>query len=99
MTDDTWDAADALDEAARRAAEQEAEDWRLVAGTPSGRRILWQLMERFGLISSCFAGENTHATAHAEGRREAALYVYQYVIAHAPGAFLMMLEEQRSTHV
>jgi hypothetical protein len=76
---------------------QLAADLRRVAGTPEGQRVIWELLSSGGIYASTFRGEQTHASAYAEGRRAATLELFAALNDHAPASLVAMLAHQHQS--
>jgi hypothetical protein len=76
---------------------QLAADLRMVAGTPEGLRVMWELLSSGGIYASTFRGEQTHASAYAEGRRAATLELMAALNDHAPVSLAAMLAHQHQS--
>lgn len=75
-------------------ARQEDEDFRWLANTGKGRRILWRLLEDAGVFRTSF---NTNALQMAanEGNRNYGLRVLTKLMTLAPDKFELMLKEHK----
>lgn len=69
-------------------------DLRVVAATPEGRRLLWDILAAGGLFADAFAGESTHVTARALGRKSITLELWAALNDHAPASMAAMLAHQ-----
>lgn len=74
-------------------------DLRAVLALPAGRRLLWALIEhRAGAHSGTFCGENTHASAYAEGRRSIGREVMVEAQERVPDLYVRMVDEAMAKH-
>lgn len=64
--------------------------------TQQGRRVMWRLLSLAGVYRTSFAGEETHATAFAEGARNIGLQLIHEVQRLTPDAYSQMVKEQRN---
>lgn len=88
----------------RLAAEQERErkhaldvaaaDFKWLMSDKRGRRIVWKLLESTGVFRSSFTGNSE--TFFREGARNVGLMLLADVNAHAPDAYVLMLEESKT---
>lgn len=69
------------------------EYWRRVLDTPEGRAVLWEVLENCGVFARSFAGENTHLTAHSEGRRHVGIDIFERLLQVAPQSYNLMRQE------
>ena len=60
---------------------------------PLGRGFVWDQLSAAGVFHSSFAGEATHATAFAEGKRQAGLDLLMRVLQYTPDFYLTMTKE------
>ena len=77
---------------AAMSAKLAAEDLRSVMDTPSGRRVMWRLLEQTSVYRSTF-NTNALAMAYAEGGRQVGLAVLQSIIDATPHRFFDMQTE------
>lgn len=90
----------ALDEQARAdklASLQMKTDVRNLMGTAAGRRVVWYLLEQFGIFRTSYSSEAL-AMAFSEGRRSAGLEVMALVCAFCPEQYDKMAREARETN-
>jgi hypothetical protein len=91
-----------LAEQAERETQRELEsiraqtDFKDVASTPHGRRLLRRILGECGIYRSSFAGEDTHSSAYREGQRSIGLSLLAQFEA-APDLYLTFLSE-KTTH-
>lgn len=52
------------------------QDYKLTFSTEHGKRVIWDLMKRNGMMSDIFT-ENPHVSSYNEGRRAVVLYILQ----------------------
>jgi hypothetical protein len=52
------------------------EDYKRTFSTENGKRVLWDLMKKNGMLSDIFT-ENPQVSAYNEGRRAVVLYILQ----------------------
>lgn len=65
-----------------------------LADLENGRIVLWSLIDEIcGALNGSFAGENTHTTAFAEGKRAVGLEVISWLQRVAPSDYVLMLSE------
>ena len=75
----------------REAAEKE--DFSSVLNTPSGRRVLWRIMDQSKLLApDMFTGNST--TFYNLGKRDLGLWLYNEIMGSEPKAFVKMMDEQ-----
>lgn len=82
-------------EAARKTAEQEAEDFKWIMADKRGRRVVWGLLERSGLYKSSFTGNSE--TFFREGARNVGLQYMALIHEHCPEKYNLMVSEQKAT--
>lgn len=92
------------EEAARDRAVQAGElsklteetDVQWLMSTQQGRRIMWRLLSLAGVFRISFAGEETHATAFAEGARNIGLVFMNDLQTLCPERYVQMTSEQQT---
>lgn len=71
---------------------QQEDDIRWLMSFPSGRRIVWRLLDRAGIYRSTFHTSGS-VMAHNEGKRDMGLFLLAELHAITPTAYLEMLTE------
>lgn len=61
--------------------------------SPVGRGFVWAQLADAGVYRTSFAGEQTHISAFAEGKREQGLKLLARVMKYAPDYYLTMTKE------
>ena len=83
---------------AKRQSRAEAEamrkrgDWLAILSMPEGRRVLYELLGKFGLYQDTFS-TNALAMSNTSGLRKAALILLAEIEAADPMAFILMQQE------
>lgn len=72
-------------------------DVRNLMGTAAGRRVVWYLLEQFGIFRTSYSSEAL-AMAFSEGRRSAGLEVMALVCTFCPEQYDKMAREARETN-
>lgn len=75
------------------ATDEERKDFVELLGSPSGRRVLWNLLAYCRIYEDSFTGNS--ATFHNEGRRSVGLHILGKVITAKPDAYLEMMKEAK----
>ena len=78
-------------EAARLAAQVEANDWKWLMSSKQGRRVVWRLLGKAGVFQSSFTGNSE--TFFREGKRAMGLGMLADITEHAPDSYVLMLTE------
>lgn len=74
-------------------AAQEKEDMSAMLNSPSGRRVLWRVMDQSKLLApDMFTGNST--TFYNLGKRDLGLWLYNEIMGSEPKAFLTMMNDQ-----
>ncbi|MDR1351522.1 MAG: hypothetical protein LBJ59_12250 [Zoogloeaceae bacterium] len=76
-------------------AESEVSDWEWLMSDKRGRRVVWRLLERAGVLRSSFATDPL-IMAFNEGRRDYGNYVFSVVNAVCPEFYRLMQEEAKN---
>lgn len=64
-------------------------DYKIVFGSPEGKRVLWDLMKKSGFLDKSYVANDPHATSFNEGARNLVLH-----IVHRLRINIKKLEEQ-----
>lgn len=76
----------------------ENEDLSSVLNTPSGRRVLWRIMDQSKLLApDMFTGNST--TFYNLGKRDLGLWLYNEIMGSEPKAFVKMMDEQLKENI
>lgn len=75
-------------------AERQRDDLIHVMGSAQGRRVIWNLLDKAGVFSVSFTGDN-NATNFNEGRRSEGLRLFSDVMQHCPDLYMTMAKEAR----
>lgn len=59
---------------------EEINDLKAVLSTVQGRRVIRRILTEAGIFRATYAGENTHATAFGEGKRNLGLFIYAEIM-------------------
>ena len=70
-----------------------AEYWRQVLETPAGRAVVYETLEKCHVFSRISAGEQTHITAHREGKRDIGIDLFERILQVAPQSYTLMRQE------
>lgn len=84
----------ALDEADRIKRLIEIEDFKWLMAHKQGRRIVWRLLEKYGVFRSSFSVEPLEM-AFLEGQRNDGLRLLADIHEHTPDRYVEMLREQK----
>lgn len=95
--DDKKKADKLLAEERRRRAEKQIADARKVIELPEGRRFVDLILEETHVFVSTFAGENTHVSAHEEGKRNIGLLILKLILAAKPSILEQLARERAAT--
>lgn len=76
---------------------QMRDDVRKLMGTVPGRRVVWYLLEQFGIFRTSYSSEAL-AMAFSEGRRSAGLELMALVCTFCPEQYDKMAREARETN-
>ncbi len=68
------------------------DDWRVQMSTPTGRRLVWGLLNRAGTFGPSF-DERAAVMAYVEGRRSVGLELMAYLQRHHRAAYVQMHRE------
>lgn len=72
---------------------QELDDMISVLNSPAGKRVLWRIMDKSGLMApNMFTGNS--ATFHNIGKRDLGLWVYNEIMEANPQGFVNMMQAQ-----
>jgi|TARA_R100001530_G_scaffold37085_2_gene28804 hypothetical protein len=72
---------------------KEKEDLSKMLKDPSGRRVLWRIMEQSKLLApDMFTGNST--TFYNLGKRDLGLWLYNEIMGSEPQAFMKIMDEQ-----
>jgi len=72
---------------------REKEDISAMLNNPSGRRVLWRIMDQSKLLApDMFTGNST--TFYNLGKRDLGLWLYNEIMESEPKAFLTMMNDQ-----
>jgi hypothetical protein len=69
------------------------DDMRDVLRTDQGKRVIWDILEQTGLMSSVPFSDLAQLS-RAEGKRDLGVNIHDWVMQAAPGTFLKMLENR-----
>jgi hypothetical protein len=72
--------------------QREKDDIKFVMDSEQGRRVVWGLLEKGQVFSTCF-NVDPNITAFNEGQRNLALVLFQRVMTHCPDQYLKMAAE------
>lgn len=75
-------------------AVRDKEDLRVVMSTPQGRRFLWAVMAKCGILSTT-AVESPHFTYFNEGRRSVGTDIFTRIHEVSPDAYIQMVRESQ----
>src|SRR5574340_1333024 len=84
----------AVDEAERIKRLIEIEDFKWLMAHKQGRRIVWRLLEQYGVFRSSFSTEPLEM-AFLEGQRNDGLRLLADIHEHAPDRYVEMLRDQK----
>jgi len=70
---------------------QRRDDMLWVMGTEQGRRVIWEIMDKCGLMSRNPALDPALMNRN-EGKRDLGVDLHEWVMEAAPGSFLKMLQ-------
>jgi hypothetical protein len=70
----------------------ELDDLRAVLSIPAGRRLVWRIMDRYGLFRSVFSAEAL-VMARNSGWQDVAHWLMHEIEVAKPDAFLTMMQE------
>ncbi len=70
---------------------QRLDDMRWVMGTEQGRRVIWEIMDKCGLMSRNSALDPVVMNRN-EGKRDLGVDLHEWVMEAAPASFLKMLQ-------
>lgn len=88
-------AADQATEAAELRQLIDDTDIEWLMSLQQGRRVVWRLLSLAGVYRSSFHGEETHATAFAEGARNLGLQLINEIQRLCPEQYGLMFKEQK----
>lgn len=75
-------------------AKRARDDVRAVMSTPSGRRVMWQLLSDAGIFRTSFTGNSE--TFFREGARSLGLKVFTQIQENAPDLYMLMAQEAQT---
>lgn len=69
-------------------------DLKSVLDTEAGRNVMWALLERIGIFTEPFCGEQTHQSAFEMGRRSVGRMMLAHILDADKDAYAKMLAEK-----
>lgn len=77
----------------KKIRQQEMADLKEILELPAGQRFVWRILEQSKMLApDLFTGNST--TFHNLGKRDLGLWLYNEIMAAAPGTFLSMMQLQ-----